>query len=357
MRVDAFDFHLPENAIAQVPASPRDAARLLHVSSESINDLMVRDLSGLLRPGDVMVFNDTRVVPARLTGIRSPSPEQRRAGSRGARVELTLHKRDGPDSWRAFAKPARKLKTGDMVAVSDEFLAEVRGKGEDGEVALRFNQSGSDLEESLRRHGVMPLPPYIKRGPQGQAEDRDNYQTMFARKPGAVAAPTAGLHFTDRLLQSIEDRGVETLAVTLHVGAGTFLPVKADNTEDHEMHAEWGSIGAESAAAINKVKARGGRLVACGTTCLRLLESAADDEGAIHPFEGNTDIFITPGYRFKIVDRLMTNFHLPRSTLFMLVSAFCGLDRMRRAYAHAIDEGYRFYSYGDACFLERLDVS
>lgn len=343
MRVDDFDFDLPRELIAERPAVPRDAARLLHVAPDGLADLAVRELPRLLRPGDLMVCNDTRVIPARLKGRRG-----------AAGVEVTLHERTGAARWNAFARPAKKLRPGDVVVFTDGFAAEVEGKGEGGEVALRFDLSGPALMAALEHHGRMPLPPYIRRE-GGAADDRDraDYQTVFARSDGAVAAPTAGLHFTPELLASLEARGIRRATVTLHVGAGTFLPVKAEDTRDHRMHAERGIVDAATAQAINAARAEGGRVVAVGTTSLRLLESAADEDGRVRPFDGATDIFITPGFRFRITDLLMTNFHLPRSTLFMLVAAFSGLERMRAAYEHAKSGGYRFYSYGDACLLHR----
>ncbi len=340
MNVDLFDFELPRELIAERPVSPRDSARLLLVG-ESLADHHVRDLIDCLRPGDVLVSNDTRVIPARLFGKRGE-----------AGVELTLHERIALDTWKAFARPAKKLKPGDLVRFSDEFTAAVAEKGEAGEVTMRFDRSGDALMLALEAHGRMPLPPYIRKGEADEA-DRADYQTVFAREKGAVAAPTAGLHFTPELLAALDAKGVQRLTVTLHVGAGTFLPVKVDDTKDHKMHSERGVVSAEVAAAINAAKAAGGRVVAVGTTSLRLLESAASEDGLLHPFDGATDIFITPGYRFRLVDVLMTNFHLPRSPLFMLVSAFAGLDRMKAAYEHAKKSGYRFYSYGDACLLTR----
>ncbi len=339
MRVDAFDFDLPRALIADRPVTPRDAARLLEVG-ETLRDGMVRDLPGRLRPGDILVFNDTRVIPARLAGKRGT-----------ANVEATLHKRVAEDRWRAFARPARKLRPGDAIEFAPGFSAEVLAKGEAGEVELRFDRSGPALMEALQRWGRVPLPPYIKR--PADERDRVDYQTVFAREDGAVAAPTAGLHFTPELLAALDARGVLRTTVTLHVGAGTFLPVKVEDTRDHVMHAEIGEIGAAAAEAINRVRAAGGRVVAVGTTSLRLLETVADDSGRLSPFSGETTLFVTPGYRFKIVDLLLTNFHLPRSTLFMLVSAFAGLERMQAAYAHAKEKAYRFYSYGDCCLLHR----
>ncbi len=340
MRTADFDFHLPPERIADRPASPRDSARLLQVGRE-LRDWRVRDLPRLLAPGDLLVVNDTKVIPARLTGRRG-----------AARIEATLHKREAADRWRAFVRPAKRLKPGDRIEFAEGFAAEMLAKGEAGEVTLGFTLGGPALMAALERHGAMPLPPYIPR-PAGPTEaDKHDYQTLFARVAGAVAAPTAGLHFTPALLDALEARGVAVRQVTLHVGAGTFLPVKSETVEEHRMHAEYGKIGAETAAAVNAAKAAGGRIVAVGTTSLRLLESAAAEDGTLAPFAGDTALFITPGYRFKLVDRLLTNFHLPRSTLFMLVAAFAGLERMKRAYAHAIAAGYRFYSYGDACFIE-----
>ncbi|CAA7614356.1 tRNA preQ1(34) S-adenosylmethionine ribosyltransferase-isomerase QueA [Magnetospirillum sp. SS-4] len=341
MNVDDFDFDLPREMIAERPAEPRGAARMLRVTPDGLADGKVAELAGLLRPGDVMVFNDTRVIPARLAGRRGL-----------AGVEVTLHQRVGLDSWKAFARPAKKLRPGDRIDFAEGFAAEVMEKGEAGEVGLRFDRSGDDLLAALETFGRMPLPPYIRKG-EADDRDRDDYQTVFASAKGAVAAPTAGLHFTPELLAGLAGRGIGRVTVTLHVGAGTFLPVKVDDTDDHRMHAETGVVTAEACAAINAARAAGGRVVAVGTTSLRLLESAADEQGMLHPFDRATDIFITPGYRFRLVDVLLTNFHLPRSTLFMLVSAFMGLERMKAAYGHAKASGYRFYSYGDCCLLER----
>ena len=346
MRTDDFDFNLPRELIAQHPVSPRDAARLLTVG-ETLQDRFIGDLPALLQPGDILVVNDTKVIPARLTGRR------RRGGQSGAKVEVTLHKAQGPQEWLAFARPAKKLTPGDRIDFAEELWAEVAAKQEAGEVTLTFNLDGAALMAALERHGVMPLPPYIQRADSGDAQDLSDYQTLFAAQRGAVAAPTAGLHFTPGLLQGCRERGIELAKLTLHVGAGTFLPVKTEKAEDHRMHAESGSLSVESVAAIDAARARGGRVVAVGTTALRLLESAVDATGKLQPFAGETDIFILPGYRFQAVDLLLTNFHLPRSTLFMLVAAFAGLERMQAAYAHAIAEAYRFYSYGDACLLSR----
>jgi S-adenosylmethionine:tRNA ribosyltransferase-isomerase len=339
MRVDLFDFDLPPALIADRPAVPRDSARLLEVAA-NLRDHIVRDLPVLLRPGDLLVFNDTRVIPARLFGRRG-----------AAGVEVTLHKCVAADRWRAFARPARKLKQGDVIAFDGGLSTTVAEKGEGGEVELAFDRGGAELMAALAAVGRMPLPPYIKRPGGADERDRADYQTIFAARDGAVAAPTAGLHFTPSLLSGLEARGVARVAVTLHVGAGTFLPVKAEDTKDHVMHAELGVIDAAAAAAVVQTRAAGGRIVAVGTTSLRLLETAADESGRIRPFSDDTNLFITPGYRFKAVDLLLTNFHLPRSTLFMLVAAFAGLDRMKAAYEHAKAAGYRFYSYGDCCLL------
>ncbi len=341
MKTADFDFDLPPECVAARPVSPRDAARMLAVD-ESLRDLGVGDLPSLLDPGDVLVFNDTRVLPARLRGRRGE-----------ARIEATLHKQEAADAWRAFARPAKRLRPGDTVTFADDFSAEIEDKRDGGEVLLRFDKSGPDLIAALHEHGEMPLPPYIRREAGADDRDRGDYQTMFAEIEGAVAAPTAGLHFTPALMQAIADRGVTAVPLTLHVGAGTFLPVKVADIREHRMHAECGEITDATAEAINRARAAGGRILAVGTTVLRLLESAADESGVLRPFAGETDIFISPGYRFRIVDMLMTNFHLPRSTLFMLVCAFAGMARMKAAYAHAIASGYRFYSYGDACLLKR----
>ncbi|MCW5750291.1 MAG: tRNA preQ1(34) S-adenosylmethionine ribosyltransferase-isomerase QueA [Alphaproteobacteria bacterium] len=340
MKVAEFDFELPEELIALRPAEPRGAARLLVVRQEALEDRLVAELPALLTPGDLAVFNDTRVIPARLFGRRG-----------AARVEILLHRERAPGQWLAFARPAKRLKAGQRLDFAAGFSAEIVTRGESGEVELRFDRAGQALSEALARHGETPLPPYIARRRAVDARDRGDYQTVFAGREGAVAAPTAGLHFTPELLAALKTRGVGAAFVTLHVGAGTFLPVKAEDTAGHRMHAEWGEVPEVTAAAIASARAKGGRVLAVGTTSLRLLESAADGTGKVGPFRGETDIFITPGYRFRAVDLLFTNFHLPRSTLFMLVAAFSGLDRMRAAYAHAIAGRYRFYSYGDACLL------
>ncbi len=341
MRVDDFDFDLPRSLIASRPAVPRDAAKLLVVERAALQDRMIGDLPKLLRRGDVAVFNDTRVIPARLIGRRG-----------AARVEITLHRRLGEAGWLAFAKGARRLSPGDRIEFAPGFAAAVAAKTATGEVSLRFDRAGADLRAALQRHGAMPLPPYIKRAAAEERDQRD-YQTIYAAREGAVAAPTAGLHFSERLLRALDEAGIAREMVTLHVGAGTFLPVKVADTSEHRMHSESGIIAASAAARINAARRAGGRVVAIGTTSLRLLESAAAADGEVAPFAGDTDIFITPGYRFKAVDVLLTNFHLPRSTLFMLVAAFSGLARMKAAYEHAKGAGYRFFSYGDACLLER----
>ena len=345
MRTDDFDFDLPRDLIAQHPAEPRDQARLLHVGAGAgpagLADHSVRDLPDLLRPGDLLVTNDTKVIPARLAGRR---------GTAG--VEVTLHQAMDGGTWKAFARPARKLAPGDRIDFAPDFSAQVTDKGEAGEVTLAFDRREGALFAALEVHGIMPLPPYIRRDKQGDRRDRDDYQTVFARREGAVAAPTAGLHFTEALLDRLAERGIGRVNVTLHVGAGTFLPVKTEEVEAHSMHSETGEIGSEAAAAINAARAAGGRIVAVGTTALRLLESVAAEDGRVSAFTGETALFILPGYRFKVVDLLMTNFHLPRSTLFMLVCAFAGKVRMEAAYAHAVAAGYRFYSYGDASLLE-----
>ena len=395
MKTADFDFHLPEDRIALRPADPRDSARLLVVQDGGLDDRVIHDLPGFLRPGDALVFNDTRVIPARLSGVRQrPNPEL--AGEiLTVEVEATLHHRDAADVWSAFMKPGKRIKAGDRVVFAAPFpsadggragvggggagrgdgavnfasdavtpiptlppsrgkgflSATVVNKGEDGLITLRFDVAGPVLDEAIRAVGVMPLPPYIAAKRPEDDRDLTDYQTVFAEHDGSVAAPTAGLHFTPALLEAIRAKGVSTHAVTLHVGAGTFLPVKAEDTADHRMHSEWGEVSPETAAALNAVHATGGRIVCVGTTSLRLLESATTPDDVIQPFHGDTAIFITPGYRFRAVDVLMTNFHLPKSTLFMLVSAFAGLETMRSAYEHAIADGYRFYSYGDGSLL------
>ncbi|MEE7449359.1 tRNA preQ1(34) S-adenosylmethionine ribosyltransferase-isomerase QueA [Methylobacterium radiotolerans] len=345
MRVDLFDFELPETSIALRPAEPRDAGRMLVVRSGApLADRTVRDLPGALRAGDALVFNDTRVIPARLNGVRT------RPGAPGQRTEVMLHLREAPDRWRAFARPAKRLTAGDALRFGD-LAAIVLERAEAGEIVLAFDRAGPELDAAIAAEGALPLPPYIAGKRATDARDATDYQTVYARHPGAVAAPTAGLHFSDALLADLDAAGLRRHHVTLHVGAGTFLPVKAQDTDGHRMHAEVGILDAATADALNAARAAGGRIVAVGTTALRLLESAARPDGTLAPFSGPTEIFITPGYRFRAVDALVTNFHLPRSTLFMLVSAFSGLETMRAAYAHAIGAGYRFYSYGDASLL------
>ncbi len=355
MRVDAFDFELPPDSIALEPASPRDAARMLVVAPDGgLTDAGVSDLPDYLRPGDALVVNDTKVIAARLDGIRA-------RGEAVAAIEATLIKRIDESRWRALVRPAKKLRVGERIRFGEAresaacllaaLDAEVEEKGEAGEVTLRFEFFGAALDEAIDRLGAAPLPPYIAARREPAEKDRADYQTMFAARDGAVAAPTAGLHFTPRLAERIAARGVALHRVTLHVGAGTFLPVKVEDTERHVMHSGWGAIDRGTADALNQTRAAGGRIFAVGTTSARILESAADERGCIRPFAGETAIFITPGYRFRAIDALMTNFHLPRSTLFMLVSAFSGLDVMKGAYAHAVEAGYRFYSYGDACLL------
>ena len=341
MRVDLFDFELPPERIALRPARPRDAARMLAVRPGGLEDRGVRDLPALLRRGDVLVFNDTRVIPAQLEGIRGQ-----------ARIGATLHKRFDWRRWQAFVRNAKRLREGDAIDFGEGVSAIAEARHPDGSWTLAF-AGDEPVEALLERAGRMPLPPYIAGKRAADDADRDDYQTIFAERDGAVAAPTAALHFTPELIAALDRAGIGRETLTLHVGAGTFLPVKADDTAAHTMHAEWGRIDEAAAARLNAGRAAGGRIVAVGTTSLRLLESAADENGFIRPFEGDTSIFITPGYRFRAIDGLMTNFHLPRSTLFMLVSAFSGLDTMKQAYAHAIAAGYRFYSYGDACLLFR----
>ena len=345
MRTDDFDFDLPRHLIAQEPVSPRDSARLLDVLRE-IHDRKISDLPALLEPGDVLVINDTRVIPARLRGRR-----------RAATVEITLHRRLDDGRWRAFARPARRLAIGDRIDFEGGFHLDVVEKHDGGEITVASALSDIAFGDALRQHGAVPLPPYIKRPDGPQSTDVERYQTIYARRDGAVAAPTAGLHFTDRLFAALDDRGVRRATVTLHVGAGTFLPVTAELAADHRMHPEWGQVTQEAAATMNAAHAANRRVVAVGTTSLRLTESAAGEDGVVRPFEDETNLFILPGYRFRAVDVLLTNFHLPRSTLFMLVSAFAGADRMKAAYAHAIERDYRFYSYGDACLLHRADGS
>jgi S-adenosylmethionine:tRNA ribosyltransferase-isomerase len=355
MRTDLFDFELPAGSIALRPASPRDSARMLVVRpGEALDDRVVADLPQMLRPGDHLVVNDTKVIAAQLTGRRIGRDTE-------PKIEATLIKRLDGSRWQALVKPAKKLVQGDIVRFGNEgkvcFLghldAQVERKGEDGEITLSFSFHGPSLDQAIADLGAPPLPPYIASKRTPDERDVADYQTMFAANEGAVAAPTAGLHFTPALEAALRQRGIGIHRITLHVGAGTFLPVKTEDTAAHKMHSEWGTISRDTANALNGARASGGRIVAVGTTSLRLLESAAAEDGTIRPFAGETAIFITPGYRFRTVDILMTNFHLPRSTLFMLVSAFCGLETMKQAYAHALARGYRFYSYGDACLLFR----
>lgn len=339
MRVDLFDFELPSERIALRPVSPRDSAKLLVLNGSQKRDLSVADLPTQLRAGDCLVFNDTRVIPAQLTGRRGD-----------ATIGATLHKRESLRAWRAFIKNAKRLREGDVIDFGADVFATASARADDGSWLLSFH-GDEPVEVLLARAGTLPLPPYIASKRAVDARDATDYQTMFAQEPGAVAAPTAALHFTPTLMDALAAAGVGHETLTLHVGAGTFLPVKVDDTDAHQMHAEWGQIEAETAARLNLVRANGGRIIAVGTTSLRLIESAAAADGTIRPFAGDTSIFITPGYRFKGIDGLMTNFHLPKSTLFMLVSALMGRERMQEAYAHAIREGYRFYSYGDASLL------
>jgi S-adenosylmethionine:tRNA ribosyltransferase-isomerase len=351
-----FDFDLPEDRIALRPAHPRDAARLLLVEpGHPFQGLQVSDLPGQLRAGDLLVLNDTKVIPARLKGVRSREESV-------VAVEATLHRRLSGHVWTAFMKPGKRLAPGDRVSFGERddracllgaLDATVREKGEDGEVTLAFDLSGPDLDAAIAERGAMPLPPYIAARRAEDAQDLEDYQTVYAREDGSVAAPTAGLHFTPQLIARLAEAGVETVSLTLHVGAGTFLPVKTEEVSEHRMHPEWGEVSAAVAARINAARAAGGRIVCVGTTALRLLESAAGEDGVVAPFAAETAIFITPGYRFRAADGLMTNFHLPKSTLFMLVCAFAGTGTMKRAYAHAIATGYRFYSYGDASLLWR----
>ena len=343
MRLDDFDFELPRRLIADHPCEPRDAARLLLIpASGRLQDRRISDLPTLLRRGDLLVFNDTKVIPARLVGRRG-----------AASVEVTLHRDLGGGMWRAFAKGARRLRIGDRIAFGKDFSADVAEKHPEGDVTLQFGLEGEAFRKALARYGAMPLPPYIKRPRGGDPRDHADYQTIFARSDGAVAAPTAGLHFTPALLETLAERGIGWTMLTLHVGPGTFLPVKTADPRDHEMHAEWGMLRAATAERIAATRHAGGRIVAVGTTSLRLLESAAAGNGEVRPFAGETRLFILPGYRFQAIDLLLTNFHLPRSTLLMLVAALAGLERIKAAYAYAVAAGYRFFSYGDACLIER----
>lgn len=339
-KLSDFDFELPPEAIAQKPSVPREAAKLLYPHAGKLQDHRIADLPVLLQPGDLLIVNNTRVIPAQLVGRKG-----------AGRIRMTLHKRLGPDSWQAFAKPAKKCTPGSVIEFEAGFSAEVLEKLEDGAVNLRFNLSGTALDSAIEGVGAMPLPPYIKRPDGADDADKSDYQTVFARHTGAVAAPTAGLHFTDSLKNQLIARGIGFSEVTLHVGAGTFLPVKTEAIAEHKMHSEWGEVSSDTVAAITQTRAAGGRVICVGTTSLRILEAAYQAHGRLAPFSGETDIFITPGYQFGVVDMLLTNFHLPRSTLLMLVSAFSGHSQILSAYHYAIEQGYRFFSYGDACLL------
>ncbi|OCX66203.1 tRNA preQ1(34) S-adenosylmethionine ribosyltransferase-isomerase QueA [Thioclava sp. SK-1] len=347
MQLSDFDFDLPEHLIATRPAKPRDSARLLLAQGDAIRDLHVRDLVDLFQPGDRLVLNNTKVIPARLSGVRTRASAQ---GQVSAKVEVTLLEPKADGTWGALAKPLRKVKPGEDIVFSDALSARVEQIG-DGQMQIRFNLTGDDFDAALTQAGAMPLPPYIAALRAPDEADKTDYQTVFARHTGAVAAPTASLHFTQELLQALAAKGVEFTEVTLHVGAGTFLPVKVEDVTTHKMHAEWGEVSAQAAADIAATKAAGGRVIPVGTTALRLIESAAADGGAIAPFSGTTEIFIYPGYRFRVTDALMTNFHLPKSTLMMLVSALMGPAAIRHIYDHAVKSGYRFFSYGDASLL------
>lgn len=351
VKLTDFDYELPDDLIALRPAVPRDSARLLEVDGRDgqFRDYRIADLPRLLKNGDLLVVNNTKVIPAQLHGRREPrNPEDR-----GAAIETTLHRRTAEDSWLAFLRPAKRVRKGDKIRYGADFEAVAESAAADGEILLRFNKAGAEFDNALRAAGATPLPPYIARRRAPDSDDARDYQTLFAKKSGAVAAPTAGLHFTPSLFAALSARGVGVAEITLEVGAGTFLPVKSEIIEAHRMHTERFEISHEAASKINKARGRGGRIVAVGTTSLRALESAATDDGSITPCAGETDLFITPGYRFKATDLLLTNFHLPRSTLLMLVAAFAGVDRIKAAYEHAIKNSYRFYSYGDACLLTR----
>ncbi len=347
MRTGQFDFNLPQERIAQKPAYPRDSSRLLEITPDKLSDHGVLDLPDLLKPDDLLVLNDTRVIPTRLHGRRG-----------NARIEVTLHKPiENRDTWYAFARPGRRLRAGDEINFADGFSAQLIEKRAGGEVLLQLTATTGSVIEAIHANGAMPLPPYIQRAGQNDPDDVANYQTIYARQTGAVAAPTAGLHFTERLFQRLDERGVQKTFITLHVGAGTFLPIKSETVQEHRMHTEYGVLSTETVDAIERTRDKGGRVVAVGSTALRLIETAADEDGSVRPFEGDTDLFIMPGYRFKAVDLFLTNFHLPRSTLFVLVSAFAGIQRMRDAYTHAITADYRFYSYGDCCLLHKADAT
>ncbi|MEO0392604.1 MAG: tRNA preQ1(34) S-adenosylmethionine ribosyltransferase-isomerase QueA [Pseudomonadota bacterium] len=354
MDISLFDYPLPSRLIADHPAEPRESARLMDLTSGTPVDRHIHDLPSILPNGTVLVVNNTRVLPARLQGRRVAADGD---GTPGGAIELTLHQlvANGDDTvWHAFAKPAKRLKPGDRIVISDNFEAVVDRKHDNGQVSLRFHMPFSMLRDELEIHGTMPLPPYIKRDKTGDARDRKDYQTVFAAREGAVAAPTASLHFTEDLLAKLASKGITTATVTLHVGAGTFLPVKTDDVTQHDMHEEWGEVTDETAAMLNQARAEGRPVIAVGTTALRILETAAQEDGTLAAFTGATDLYILPGYQFRFVDRLMTNFHLPRSTLLMLVSALAGRERIMAAYHHAIDHEYRFFSYGDACLLASM---
>lgn len=342
MKTSDFNFDLPPELIANAPADPRDSAHLLYINGFELQDKGMLDLPDLLRPTDVLVFNDTKVIPARLYGARG-----------NAQIEMTLFKQVDLSTWETLIKNARRLHPNDKIDITPDFYATVLDKKENGAVVVKFNYAGVDLFAKLHEVGTMPLPPYIKRERGGKESDKADYQTIYARVEGAVAAPTAGLHFTDRLFKALDAKDIKREFVTLHVGGGTFLPVKEENVEDHKMHAEYGVISEEVANRLNQYKREGRRIVPVGTTSLRLLESASDEQGILHPFAGETAIFITPGYLFKFIDALFTNFHTPESTLFMLVSALAGLDEMKLAYKHAVEKRYHFFSYGDACLIEK----
>ena len=344
MKVDLFNFDLPTDLIANEPMTPREAANLLHIMPTGLEDKHIADLPDLLDSEDVLVFNDTKVIPARIYGQRGE-----------AHLEVTLLKQIDLSTWKCLIKNSRRLKIDDRITFAKDFYATVKAKDTDGPVTLQFNVSGAELFSALHLHGIMPLPPYIKRTKEGKDSDKSDYQTIYAKHEGAVAAPTAGLHYTEKLMKALDKKGIQKEFLTLHVGGGTFLPVKVADTNDHKMHAEYGIITQEVADRLNKAKQSGKRIVSVGTTALRLLESATDENGVIHPFAQETSIFITPGYHFRFVDRLFTNFHLPQSTLFMLVCAFAGMDTMKKAYQHAIQKHYRFFSYGDACLIEKSE--
>jgi S-adenosylmethionine:tRNA ribosyltransferase-isomerase len=355
MRVDDFDFELPEALIALRPVVPRDSARLLVSDTSGLNDRIVSELSSQLRAGDVLVFNDTRTIPAALKAVRPARNVGGPTGSANVPADINLHQRITPDTWRAFGRPAKRLAIGEALHFVGGLVATIEAKGEGGDLTLRFDRSGPALDQAIAVAGVMPLPPYISRKRPTDAQDNADYQTIYASKNGSVATPTAGLHFTDELLVALDQAGIERQHVTLHVGAGTFLPVKVDAIADHVMHAETYEVSPQTANALNQAKAEGRRIIAVGTTSLRTLESTVDELGQIQAGTGDTSIFITPGYRFKVIDGLMTNFHLPKSTLLMLVASLIGFDAMKALYAHAIERQYRFYSYGDACLLWKAD--